>query len=473
MVAVGTLGALSYVIRGMREMSGRKAVALLSEGFSLYEADGSIRPRIEGALRNLTELANRSSVVIYTVDPRGLVVPGMNAEDSVVGLRDDPFAVQNKLRVREKQLEESQQSLSNIAHETGGDAFLNQNDINRGIDRILDKQGSYYLIGYQPSGDSFDPQARKFNKLTLKVKRPGLKLSYRNGFFGVSDPAVRARPRGALQQLADALNSPFSRNDLNVRMNALFINNEKGSSMRSFLHIKGDALEFKQQPDGYYSASFNVLALLFDESGAITDSADREETVRLNADAYKEISEKGIVYSLYVPIKRPGAYQMRMAIQDKATQKIGSVSQFIQVPDVKKKRLVASGIALQYDRAPGSDANIFQTDERREIALRQFRAGSKLRFGFALYNARQGGPGFANMTSVVRIFKDGAEIHRGEEMPIGVFGNSDLKNANVSGGITLGKDLPPGDYILQVVLRDKKGRARDLISQTVDFEVIK
>jgi len=37
--AAGTLGALNYVVKGMSELPGRKAVVLFSDGFSLYDPD--------------------------------------------------------------------------------------------------------------------------------------------------------------------------------------------------------------------------------------------------------------------------------------------------------------------------------------------------------------------------------------------------------------------------------------------------
>src|SRR5207248_3296142 len=71
--AVGTLGALNYVVRGMRELPGRKSVVLLSEGFQLYRSStNETNNRVLNALQRLTDLANRASVVIYTMDAHGL-----------------------------------------------------------------------------------------------------------------------------------------------------------------------------------------------------------------------------------------------------------------------------------------------------------------------------------------------------------------------------------------------------------------
>lgn len=72
----GTLGALDYIIRGMRELPGRKSVMLFSDGFKLFsqkERDAVEIARILTSLKRLTDLANRASVVIYTADGRGRI----------------------------------------------------------------------------------------------------------------------------------------------------------------------------------------------------------------------------------------------------------------------------------------------------------------------------------------------------------------------------------------------------------------
>jgi len=117
--AVGTLGALNYVVRGMGGLPGRKAVMLFSEGFALTSKDGGgsvPKPtRILNAMRVLADLANRSSVVIYTLDPRGLQEPGMaNAEDEIANVFREVAGRQD----RETSFIESQQSLRYLAYET-------------------------------------------------------------------------------------------------------------------------------------------------------------------------------------------------------------------------------------------------------------------------------------------------------------------------------------------------------------------
>ena len=51
---------------------------------------------------------------------------------------------------------------------------------------------SYYLIGYEPAPETFAGDRPRFHRLEVKVKRPGLKVRSRRGFFGLSDAALAA-----------------------------------------------------------------------------------------------------------------------------------------------------------------------------------------------------------------------------------------------------------------------------------------
>ena len=79
--SVGTLGALNYIIRGMRDLPGQKIADVVFRRFSVRfpnKDTEQMQPnRIFDSMRVLSDLANRSSVVIYTIDPRGLTIPGM------------------------------------------------------------------------------------------------------------------------------------------------------------------------------------------------------------------------------------------------------------------------------------------------------------------------------------------------------------------------------------------------------------
>src|SRR4030095_1948361 len=78
----GTLGATSFVVRGLRNFPGRKSVILLSDGFRINSKNNNDNSteQVMQSLENLVEQANRSSVVIYSIDAKGLqpFMPGAN-----------------------------------------------------------------------------------------------------------------------------------------------------------------------------------------------------------------------------------------------------------------------------------------------------------------------------------------------------------------------------------------------------------
>jgi VWFA-related protein len=79
--SVGTLGALNFIVRGLDELPGRKSIILFSDGITLHSHDGD--SRVLDSVRRLVDLANRASVVVYTIDPRGLQYFGLAAMDHV------------------------------------------------------------------------------------------------------------------------------------------------------------------------------------------------------------------------------------------------------------------------------------------------------------------------------------------------------------------------------------------------------
>ena len=197
--SVGTLGALNFVIRGLRELPGRKSAILISDGFSLFGRNRDNNQVLE-QVRRLTDLANRSSVVIYSLDAKGLQTLFPTAADNIGNPTGPQFA--ERLAQMSQQNFDSQEGLTYLARETGGFAVLNNNDLNLGIRRALKDQQSYYLLGFDPEDEKFD---RKYHSIKLKVSRPGLQTRTRAGFIGFSDRPARSRRRRVGPDIVSAL----------------------------------------------------------------------------------------------------------------------------------------------------------------------------------------------------------------------------------------------------------------------------
>lgn len=488
--SVGTLGAVGYVVKGMHELPGRKSILLISDGFRIYSrGDPERNYRALLALRRLIDQANRATVVIYTMNALGLQTLSLTAADATGEMTSDQ--VEKQLSDRRTAAFEAQEGLNYLARETGGIAIRNNNDLSGGIRRVMEDQKGYYLIGYRPDEATFDAKTgrRTFHKLTVKVLRPGkLSVRMRNGFYGIADDAQTAKATTPREQIINALTSPFGSAGVRLRLTTLFANDAKtGSYMRSLLHVNADDLTFTDQPDGSHKAEFDVVALTFGDNGTIIDQVGRTYAMRVSGDSYQRVRRDGFVYFLTVPIKKAGAYQLRAALRDHVSEHVGSASQFIEVPDIKKNRLVASGILLTIEdpnaakqtaaQKPPEDqpAEASEKSNANSAAKRQFARGEILDYSFEIYNARiDKATGQPHVSTQMRLFRDAQQVFAGKELVLTTSSQPDLKRIIVGGAVRLGADMAPGEYVLQITatdpLADEKHR---VTTQWIDFEIVK
>jgi hypothetical protein len=163
---------------------------------------------------------------------------------------------------------------------------------------------------------------------------------------------------------------------------------------------------------------------------------------------------------------------MRVVMRDSATGRIGSASQFVEVPNLKKDRLTLSGILLQRLQKAGSPApRQFQPDEQRDFARRRFHLGDNIRFDLSIYNARGVKTAQPNLTVQYRIFRHGKEIFTAPEKPLAVSAAA-VDSIDSTGVFKLGRNMAPGDYVLQVIVKDLQASGkRAVATQWADFEI--
>ncbi len=482
--ATGTLGAINYIVRGMRELPGRKSVILLSDGFQLFSQDTSGfvgGNRVLDSLRRLIDLANRSSVVIYTLDARGLQTLGASAADDFSAISQE--GIEQRLTERRDKLFNTQEGLTYLARQTGGFAVLNNNDLNRGITNVL-KDQSYYLIGYQPDVEVFDPKNRAFNRLEVKVKRPGVTVRFRSGFFGIADENIdRPKNLTPYQQITAALTSPFAINDINLSLNTVFRGDAKNRLfINSFLYISIKDLKFVDEANGDKKAVFDLMAMSFGDNGNPADSFSKTYTISFKAETYRQLLNEGFIYNFTFPIKKAGAYQMRVAIRDHATEQVGSANQFIEVPRIDRKRLTLSGIIVENmsrelwgvdENAVSPDPKLKNPDPLTDTAVRVFKRGTVLRYGFEIYNAKFTSSQKPRLQLQTRIFRNGEIVHTGNANPVDLTGQSDMQIIKAVGALSLGTEMQTGDYVLQIIITDSAAKKNNQIaSQFVQFEII-
>ena len=502
---VGTLGALNYVVRGLKELPGRKSAVLLTDGLDLFNSTGGQNYRALDALRRLIDLANRSSVVFYTIDARGLLSGSDSAANALVGKTEGDGSgeiastglsgtrIMADLRSRSLEILEAQNGMSYLARQTGGVLVTNNNDIAQGIRRVLDQKG-YYLIGYRPAESTFNADGRRnFHRLEVRVKRSGLSVRTRLGFYGVNTEAAQPAHRTPPQQLLAALTSPFATGALDLRLTSVFLNDaSNGSFVRSLIHVGGYSLTFTQESDGTHQASVDVAAVTFNDEGAAVDQRFRTETVKVRGDEYLAARRDGITFGINLPVKKPGAFQLRIAIRDAPTGRVGSANQFIEVPNLNKNRLALSGLYAAGDTnqrlSPASAQSVVQDgtstasdeatpgrlakqDAQAGPAVRRFRPGMVIDYGYEAYNVQlDRATGRAQLQTQVRLFRENQQVFTTQMRNLA--GQPGAKRLTARGRLQLGQNLMPGDYILQIIVIDVSAKdKRRVATQWIPFDI--
>ena len=486
-----TISALRFILRGMRELPGRKSMMVISDSLPVHAQDiapggfGFKRPVREDAenvldvwtqstsyadkLYSLGEMASRASVVIYGVSAQRLQTTGLTASDEIsfppVGQRstsaraDNEDVLANLVRTRSMELSRSTDAIEVLAKETGGFVVRNKNDL--GLDKIFEDQNGYYLIGYRPESTTFD---RRFHTIRARVKREGLTVRTRAGFYGVDEKKGTAQPSDR-DRLNSALASPFSKHDLSVRLASFFssTNPARGPLLYVFLMLDAKELSFTLEPDGTQVAKFDLSTVLFGENGSIAHRQDQNAKLRLRGKPFERAMREGVVYGIELPVKQGGGFQLRVALRDTASQRIGASGQFIHVPSLSNGELALSGILLQAEGVEGHQTN---------LVLKRFQQGSTLQFGYSIYNAvLNKATKLPKLQTTTLVFRDGVKVYSSEPALVDAAGQIDLQRISAGARLQLGPALTPGEYALKIVVEDQIGKRST--TQWTQFEVVK
>lgn len=460
-----TLGSIQYVVEGLKDLPGRKSIIFFSESFKLGfdGCEGQSQGRdiaMKGPLQKLIDAANRAAVVIHSIDPRGVT-----NTDNVCALLS------------------SQDGMVTLAKQTGGLFISNRNDIARALEVVADDGNGYYLIGYQPDAKIVAEMKKgkpKFHKIEVRVKRPGLKVRSRSEFF--SSPDTRPSPELLTRQerVGQALQSPFAGGDLRMRLTALFWRTkEEKSFINALLHFGADQLVFSDEPDDWHKATIEITAALFASDGQQVDFADKKWNLNARGKTYEYMKKNGISFLMNIPVKEPGAYQLRLVLRDTANGRLGSATQVVEVPNVRDGKLALSGILMAADRSKSeaaldqAEGLIEEADSKRTPAVRIFESGETIAWAYQVLNAKTDKEDRPQLQTQIRLFHEGRQVYEGPASTLSSQSQGGSRRMIAADQMYL-KQLPPGYYVLQVAVTDALANEKQRMAvQTIDFDAQK
>ena len=120
---------------------------------------------LRGSVGKLTRL----NVTLYAVSTRGMPI----IADASIARSADRFGDNIQLQST------LQDSLVQLADQTGGLAFTKSQNFKVGFDRITKDLEHNYVLCYSPPGK----EKKKYHEIKVVCKRPGVQLRYRKGYF--------------------------------------------------------------------------------------------------------------------------------------------------------------------------------------------------------------------------------------------------------------------------------------------------
>ncbi len=196
-VTLSALEALATQMGGLRE--GRKSILFFSQGPPLPPSSPN-EQRYQAAM----EAANRGNVTIHVIDPRPLGSVG--------------FGAANTLR--------------RIAADTGGRAIVNTNDPTEQLNGVMVDASAYYLLGYTPTRRGNDG---KFHEIKVRVKRRGVRVTARRGYWAASEKELTAAAEAAATPVNVGLTTALGAlsDSVNTRAVAVWTGLSKGEQNRT------------------------------------------------------------------------------------------------------------------------------------------------------------------------------------------------------------------------------------------------
>jgi VWFA-related protein len=474
-LTLGSLGTLQYVLNGLKELPGRKSMILFSEVMrSNYRNDPSKNLTISYRLQGLIDAANRSSVVIHGIDPRGVV--GYIGKMSGTS----PEEITASMDALSQELTSGQDAVVQLAKQTGGIYASNNNSIDGMLEDAVEDGGGYYLIGYQPDASviaEMQTGKMKYHNIKVRIKRPGVHWRMRSGFLGAPEDTVPSELRNPDERIAQLLYSPFAAGDVKLRLTAMFSQMKDDKyCITALLHFNARDLDFASQPDDWHEAVVNIIAATVDSYGDQMDVDNKKWTIRAKGKTFEKMQQEGISFLIHVPVKKAGPYQTRIVLWDTRSGRMGSASHYTEVPDVRKGRLALSGIALagvlqKKDASEQAEGVMSSQDYKVTPAVRVFKPGSTIAWAYQILNPKTDGNRTSHIQTQIRLFHDGKEVYANQPSMILKEIPMNAKQMIVTGDMEL-VHASPGDYDLQIIVEDILAPDKQrVVAQSIDFEV--
>jgi hypothetical protein len=207
-----------------------------------------------------------------------------------------------------------------IAHETGGRAYVNQNEIKFGVERAFQDSAASYTLGYYSENKKYDG---RYRTIKIKVKRDGVDVQNRRGYFAVEP--VQLKGPGAEQAVTSALNDAAPSTMVAFTAQVIPSADNRTAKGKVGVSFLVDAATVSAEDAGS-GKKLNVAfyAAVYSTDGKMMANRSMKVDQTFDANTYQQIVQHGLLLHMDLD-PQPGNNQLRLGVQDNRTGLVGSL----------------------------------------------------------------------------------------------------------------------------------------------------
>jgi VWFA-related protein len=321
-----TLDSLRAIARYLGGYPGRKNLLWISSSFPIMLYPGSTEQRMYGD--QIDEVANAladAKVAVYPMDPSGVKTSAYFDASSRPRRPGDPTSMGKTLGREETNRISSQDSMKELAEQTGGRICLNNNDIADCVKTAVNDGSSYYELGYYPEAGDWHGE---FHRIVVKTTQPGVHLAYRAGYYARSE-AIPAEVEKGKPEQADLGLQRAACHDLLISTSIVLMARalpvDQPERSKYFVAIDTGSLTLPAADGGGHNISLTVAACSFDKTGTPLQYLQENVGTKLTDQQYNAVVARHGVTHVVVLQSKPEVTRVRLLVRDVFSGLMGSV----------------------------------------------------------------------------------------------------------------------------------------------------
>ena len=241
------------------------------------------------------DLISQAKLVLYTIDPRGLLAD----PDEVLPPTTNELAFQS------------------IAPLTGGRIFRGLNDVDSQIESSIEDGGAYYAIGYYPSNRKWDG---KFRRVRVVMRNSDVIARTRVGYYGDEQTAPTYQELDTL--LSGAVINPLPYHALAVQARAK-VSGSQNQTASLTIEIDARNLHWQNELGNKHQSEVTIAAAGFSAKGKVVAHSVKELEVLVDETKYTLLLKHGMVMNLAMELPAT-AVRMRVVARDSTNGNMGT-----------------------------------------------------------------------------------------------------------------------------------------------------